>query len=218
LLDAVRDKANRSNTILTDARLGDMLTEVEARVNRVLRRPEQIVRATVTPVSGFTNLPTGFLEMRSVELLGGSVPIPIKFATLDELDRARAQYRDTVNDARWYGIHGAQVEWVPAFSASNTRLVEWTYYRTLIPLVAPSDSNFLLLAHPDVYVHGMLREVYEFLHDPDKSDRAEERFKAALVDAIDAGRRQEATRGPLIRNFPVIGTPGAPAPRSRTTA
>ncbi len=142
LVSAIAGWLNRSDLA---ARIPEFIRLTEARLNRLLRDPEQIVAATVSFTAGSGALPADFGEMIAIGPQGYrlSQVTPGEFGT----------YRSQAGEARVYAVIGENVSILPANASVTLPIV---YYRAIPPLVADSSSNWLLSRAPDVYLWGCL--------------------------------------------------------------
>ena len=151
---SVADFLNRSD--LT-AVIPDFIRMTEAELNRVLRTREMSVR-TRAPVSGqYVKLPVDFLGMRNIELLTEPVTV-LEYRNLQNLDAHRAA--DSTGKPLFYSIMQNNIEFAPVPDSEYT--LEIVYYQSL-PALADNTTNWLLDAHPDIYLYGSLMQSAPYL-------------------------------------------------------
>ena len=151
---SVADFLNRSD--LTDV-IPDFIRMTEAELNRVLRTREMSVR-TRAPVSGqYVKLPVDFLGMRNIELLTEPVTV-LEYRNLQNLDAHRAA--DSTGKPLFYSIMQNNIEFAPVPDSEYT--LEIVYYQSL-PALADNTTNWLLDAHPDIYLYGSLMQSAPYL-------------------------------------------------------
>lgn len=134
----------------------DFIALAEARFNRVIRHPEMETAGTVSATSESTALPAGFLEMRSV-WREDSPDAPLDYFPPSHLRTMRASA--TNGDPTAYTIVGGNLILAPVPASETIGL----YYYTKIPALSDSaTTNWLLTAHPDLYLFASLAaaEVY----------------------------------------------------------
>ena len=154
LQESVADFLNRSD--LTDV-IPDFIRMTEAELNRVLRTREMSVR-TRAPVSGqYVKLPVDFLGMRNIELLTEPVTV-LEYRNLQNLDAHRAA--DSTGKPLFYSIMQNNIEFAPVPDSEYT--LEIVYYQSL-PALADNTTNWLLDAHPDIYLYGSLMQSAPYL-------------------------------------------------------
>ena len=151
---SVADFLNRSD--LTDV-IPDFIRMTEAELIRVLRTREMSVR-TRAPVSGqYVKLPVDFLGMRNIELLTEPVTV-LEYRNLQNLDAHRAA--DSTGKPLFYSIMQNNIEFAPVPDSEYT--LEIVYYQSL-PALADNTTNWLLDAHPDIYLYGSLMQSAPYL-------------------------------------------------------
>ena len=151
---SVADFLNRSD--LTDV-IPDFIRMTEAELNRVLRTREMSVR-TRAPVSGqYVKLPVDFLGMRNIVLLTEPVTV-LEYRNLQNLDAHRAA--DSTGKPLFYSIMQNNIEFAPVPDSEYT--LEIVYYQSL-PALADNTTNWLLDAHPDIYLYGSLMQSAPYL-------------------------------------------------------
>lgn len=139
----------------------DFITLFEANVNRRLRVRQQETTATLTPSSGSTTLPTDYLSWRRVTWTG---------STRRDLDYVHPSYLQAAypdNPSGYptvFTIEGSSLKIRPI---DDTDL-EFDYYAKVPSLSTSATTNWLLTAHPDVYLFGSLAEAQGYVIDIDK--------------------------------------------------
>ena len=144
---------------VTDAVLSDCVVMFESVANRQLRVRQMETSTTLTPSSGEATLPTDYLAWRSVTWEGDPT-VQLEYV---EPRWMRAAYNSTDADTPTvFTIEGSTFSLRPTSTTSVT-----LRYWQKIPDLATNSTNWLLSAHPDVYLHGCLYEVYKYLRDAD---------------------------------------------------
>ena len=163
---AIANWLNRSD--LT-ARIPEFITLAEASFNRILRARDMLVRSTASVTNQYISIPTDFLEMLNIELTSTSPPKRLVYITSDRSDDYREKQNNTAGTPGYYTIEGNSIQLLPTPSASVT--VQLNYYQDIPALsgLADSDNNWLLLAHPDVYLYGTLMQASPYLMDQEKT-------------------------------------------------
>jgi len=160
---AIANWLNRSD--LTD-RIPEFITLAEASFNRILRVRDMLVRSTASVTSQYISIPTDFLEMLNIELTSTSPPKRLVYITSDRSDDYREKQNNQTGTPDYYTIEGNSIQLLPTPSASVT--VQLNYYQDIPALsgLADSANNWLLLAHPDVYLYGTLMQASPYVMDP----------------------------------------------------
>ena len=160
---AVANWLNRSD--LT-SRIPEFITLAEASFNRTLRTKDMLTRATTSTDAQYVALPSDFQEMLNVELTSTDPPRRLIYATSDRSDDYRRQKSDKAGIPVHYTIEGLTLQLNPTPDINYT--IQMNYYRDIPALStkADSDANWLLLAHPDIYLYGTLLQSAPYLMDP----------------------------------------------------
>jgi hypothetical protein len=160
---AVANWLNRSD--LTD-RIPEFISLAEAGFNRNLRVRDMLVRSTASVTSQYISIPTDFLEMLNIEITSTSPPKRLVYITSDRSDDYREKQNNETGTPDYYTIEGNSIQLLPTPSASVT--VQLNYYQDIPALsgLADSGNNWLLLAHPDVYLYGTLMQASPYVMDP----------------------------------------------------
>ncbi len=126
------------------ARIPEFIQLTEARLNRLLRDPDQLVTGTIAMTAGVGPLPADFGQMVAFGVAGSRLsPVtPGEFGT----------YQAQAGDARVYTVSAGNVMTLPSGSTS----IPITYYRSIPPLSTDGATNWLLVRAPDLYLYGSL--------------------------------------------------------------
>ena len=163
LKTAVANWLNRSD--LTD-RIPEFITLAEASFNRNLRTRDMLVRSTASITSQYISIPTDFLEMLNIELTSTTPPKRLVYITSDRSDDYREQQKNKTGTPDYYTIEGDAIQLFPTPDVSLT--VQLSYYQDIPALsgLADSGNNWLLLAHPDIYLYATLMQASPYVMDP----------------------------------------------------
>ena len=139
----------------------DFVILAESKIFRVLRTPEMETKDAAFSITGeYVALPTGFLEVRS--FMTNSTPrTPIEFMPDDT---QVTSYKTTNSKPLFFNIVGSNFRFAPPPSSTVTA--------TLVYYVAPStvstgstETNWILTAHPDLYLAATLAEGFARAQD-----------------------------------------------------
>ena len=160
---AVANWLNRSD--LT-SRIPEFIDLAEASFNRNLRTRDMLVRTTTTASAQYIGLPADFLEMQNIELTSTDPPKRLIYATSDRSDDFRQQRSNKIAEPIYYTIEGKAIQLMPTPDTDYT--LQINYYKTVPALSDALDSgdNWLLVAHPDVYLYATLMQASPYLMDP----------------------------------------------------
>lgn len=161
------------DTTFTDM-VPDFIKLAEVRFNRILRTTDmEETLASTALVDGAASLPAGFLAFKELRYVGDVnytlQPKPIEWI--------RAQASNTGDGAQYFAVTGSQVVCWPEAGS-----IRGTYYEE-IPDLATNSTNWLLTAHPDLYLFATLVEAALFIQDDSRIPLWAEKA-SALLDAV----------------------------------
>ena len=171
--------ADRSDVATTD-RYDDFLRIVEAKVNRVLKTLKMTNRATLPTQEGknYYGLPSDFEGIRDLQINdpeGESAVVTLQYLTPEQLnEEANSIYK---SDQTYYSIITDQLHIYPARQDS---IIEMVYYKKVPQINDTTTTNWLSDENPDVYVFGVLVEIFAFVKDPESSMLWSSRYEQAL--------------------------------------
>ncbi len=179
------------------ARIPELITLAETRLNRVMRHRLAETDATVTTTVGsrWVALPAGFTEPLRlwIERAGGREELPFLEASLIAASSLR----------------GAPGAWtIDGANLAFDRPCDQAYALTLRMLkrFALSDAaptNALLSDAPDIYLFATLSEAAPFLRDADLADAYETKLGRAISEANAKDARSRAARR-LVTELPAL--------------
>lgn len=147
----------------------DFVTLAEDRINRVLRVGEMEQELWDSIFEGYITLPSSTVAVKSL-WMDGKPDRPLESRPYDDLLRMGTQTTPT------------------AWARTGDRLyfngdgdVAGIVYRR-IPALADNDENWLLTAHPNVYLYGTLAELYSYTRNIPQVDYWTTKFEATLAD------------------------------------
>jgi hypothetical protein len=128
----------------------DWIDLCEADFNRRLRVSNMETSTTFTVDSEEESLPSGFLELRNIQLNTNPVK-SLTFMSPQEMDR---RYGGISGEPSYFCVIGNQFQFAPPPDGSYT--CEVTYYAAFDAISASTTTNWVLTNHPDVYFYGAL--------------------------------------------------------------
>jgi len=142
------------HTLFT-SRVPEFIALFEATANRRLQVRQMETSATLTPSSGSVSLPTDYLAWRRVTWTGSS-RVDLEYVQPSYLQSA---YPTSPSDIpRVFTIEGSTLKVRPV---DDTDL-DFDYYAKVPVLSVSNTTNWLLTAHPDLYLFGSLVEAEMF--------------------------------------------------------
>lgn len=189
LKTAIASWAHRSN--ISDSVISDFVSLAEAEFNRALRCAQQETRSTLNVSSRYTALPADFLELRRIEYDGSPV-YPLN--SLTPYQQTGYRQNQPTGEPVYYSIVGTDIEIVPTQTSAS---VDILYYAKIAALSDSNTTNWLLTAHPDLYLAECLRQLGIYTKD----DNAIARYGAQVAEAIRTIRQLDAAKrfaGPMV--------------------
>jgi hypothetical protein len=181
---AVASWNHRTGDTAFEALIPDFIRLAEARFNRVLRvRAMEASLASTELVDGAVSLPSGFLAFKEVRYDGSPT------------------YTLSPKPVEWVRNQDALAASPLHYAVTNTQIVCWptagsikgTYYEE-IPALADNATNWLLTAHPDLYLFAALVESVLYTQDDTRIPLWAEKT-AALLDAVQSSDNANAING-----------------------
>ncbi len=148
----------------------DFITLFESTANRRLRVRAQIATTSLVPSNGSCTIPSDYIESIRVTRLS-TIPQDLEWL---EPSMLKIVYPDQLQivtppqyaiPAAFFTIEGTTLFVRPKDDASNVELV---YYQKIPALSVSNTTNWLLTAHPDIYLFGSLVEASNFGVDDDR--------------------------------------------------
>ena len=128
----------------------------EACANRRLRVRQQEATAALTPAGGVAALPADYLSWRRLTWTGN----PRQELAYVEPSWLQAAYPDAPTDIpRVFTIEGGNILTMPLDPADTA--LELVYLQQ-VPALAANSTNWLMSAHPDLYLFGALTEAQAY--------------------------------------------------------
>ena len=163
------------------------LAEAGFNKNEELRLKPSIVRATATFDGQYEALPSDYLEMLNLTVDVSGETKKLQFLTMNQMDNYRAAFTSP-NVPKYYSIVGGQLELLPT-PPSPGYTAEMVYYAKIPALSDSNTTNWLLTAHPDVYLYGTLIQSAPYLRDDERIATWSTLFTKAVEDAHAADDR-----------------------------
>jgi hypothetical protein len=155
------DRADLTAKIPTFIRL------LEAQLQRKLRVREMLITAPGTVDStGFSALPDDFLALHNLTLTDATGrPTPLTYASKHQLDTARFEKNGT-GQPRLYTLNRTHIEFAPYPDADYAYSL--SYWSKLSYLSSGVPTNWVLEAHPDIYLYGSLLQAAPYLRNDER--------------------------------------------------
>jgi hypothetical protein len=174
-----------SHTLFT-ARVPEFIALFEATANRKLRVRQQEAVATLTPSAGAVSLPADYLDWRRLTFTG-SPRVELDYVEPSWLQAAYPTIPAGIPTV--FTIEGATLTIAPV---SDTPL-ELLYFQKIAALSDTNPTNWLIAAHPDLYLFGAMVEAEMF----GVNDERMPLWKSRRDEIFDEIRElSKTTRGP----------------------
>lgn len=176
------------------SRIPEFVVLAEARFNRVIRAPDMQTRNDAFTVDGqYEAHPTGFIEASRFVLLTSPVT-PLEYVTPEEMADKRTG-RTSSGKPLFYTVAGGYFEFLPTPDSAYTASL--LYYARLTPLA--SALNWLLTAHPDIYLFGALVEAEPYVRNDERFPLWKSRVDSALAELATMNDRKRVGGTPRPR-------------------
>ena len=187
------------------ARIPEFIELAEANFNRVIRQPDMVAKDDSFSIAGrYTTLPTDTLEI--IRIVVDLTPvIVLEYLTPEEISERRIVMSSTGKPYYFTTIGGAtnQLEVLPSPDSTYTSSI--VYYTRIAALSDSATSNWLLAAHPDIYLFGTLVEAEPYLKNDERMPMWTARLDKALNDLKLQGQRERHTASGLRMRSRVLG-------------
>ena len=180
LQSAVARWAGQSSDPAFPDAVTDAISLCEARINREVRAPEMLVRATATISSEFEALPADTLGVWAATLIDGDAEYPLRQVAPDRHAALSSQARN-YSRPNWYSAQGLQMRFQPA--PGSVLAMRLLYLGKVQPLTSTVSCTAMLQAYPDLYLFGSLNFLGEYVEDSDRLSRFEARYQSAVEGA-----------------------------------
>jgi hypothetical protein len=154
--------------------------------------------------SRYTTLPSDTLEI--VRIVIDLTPvIVLEYMTPEEISERRIVMNATGKPYYFTTVGGStnQLEVLPSPDSSYTSSI--VYYTRIAALTDSATSNWLLAAHPDIYLFGTLVEAEPYLKNDERMPMWTARLDKALNDLKLQGERERHTASGLRMRSRVLG-------------
>lgn len=177
LIATVIDEMNDSSL---EAKVPRFIYLAEAEFDRLLygSGDEVTSTSTITASDVATAVPSDFKQLLSLSISGDSATVLAQLSP-DDLAAAYADAAAGVPES--YALVDGAFRWGPVPDADYT--LSCTYVRGIQKLSDANPTNWLLQAHPDLYLHGALRQAEMHGWNDDRS-RMFDQFIDAIVAEI----------------------------------
>lgn len=172
------------------SRIPEGVQLTEAKLNRELRVTDQETRSATFTIGGeYVSQPTDFLQVKSFY-----VNNPKRNLVYYADDLLTAVHGSTNGTPENYSIQAGSFRFGPYPTTSGT-VVATLVYAAKIPSLTSTSVNWVLASHPDVYLYGVVAEMYAFAKDHANTKLYGELFMQQ-IDRLKAWSDRKANRDP----------------------
>ena len=187
------------------SRIVEFIELAEANFNRLIRQPDMVAKDdSFALASRYNTLPTNTLEI--IRIVVDLTPvIVLEYLTPEEISERRIVMSATGKPYYFTMIGGStnQLEVLPSPDSTYTSSI--VYYTRIAALSDSATSNWLLAAHPDIYLFGTLVEAEPYLKNDERVPMWTARLDKALNDLGLQGQRERHTASGLRMRSRVLG-------------
>jgi len=155
----------------------DFITLAEASFNRILKTRQMETSDSLTPSSGLVTLPTDYLELRRI-YIDTDTPIELEYLPPEQFYvKFPILTNSSISPSRYYTIEADQIRLSDEVTTNDIKIL---YYAKIPALSVSNTTNWLLTAHPDLYLAGALGVAYGVI----KNAEQEAKWLAVAGDII----------------------------------
>ena len=158
---AVADFLNRDDLTAT---LPSFIALAEASLNRHIRAPEMVTRATVTIDTEYESRPSDWMETIRYQVNTNPITV-LEFVTPEEAIIQKTKF-SAAGTPIYFSTVGTQFQHIPAPDSVYTG--ELMYYARIPALSDTNTTNWLLTANPDIYLYATLVQTAPYLKEDER--------------------------------------------------
>lgn len=187
LVASAAEWLNRSDL---DDKIPEFIAFAERKFNRTLRTVEMEARSTAVLTGDSLELPSDFLALRSIQV----DDTVLAYITPDETFAATDQ-----GSPLFYTITDGQFFFRPIPDSGDVTL---TYYAAIPALSVSEPTNWLLTAHPDIYLWATLLQAEAYIWNDQRLELWKTALDEALAELLSLNRKKRS--GPIRLRSPII--------------
>lgn len=198
LKTAVADWLNRSD--LTSA-IADFVQIAEAGLKRDDRLRKHQYSGSISVSADGYSLPSDFQSLEALAHDGTTYFGPVEIVGADQLGALKGQY-GSAGVPRYAAIVDGVLYFAP--EPDGAYALTLTYWRKITDLSDSNTTNWLLTAHPDVYLYGALVQAGVYLKDADLKATAEMELERR-IQSVHTATWNASFSGTMRRQFKAFG-------------
>jgi hypothetical protein len=184
---SIADFLNRSD--LTSV-IPDFITMAESQINRRLMKDgpvrDMMGRSDATIDDEYIAVPSDFLGAKAIYLDPNY--LPLDFVSPEEIVQRKTLYPNESGDPQVFSVVGGQFQFWP-WGGTGSFSGELTYWKTIPALTSTNTTNWLLTAHPDIYLYTSLVQSAPYLRDDARLQVWATLAETALSDLTEADKK-----------------------------
>lgn len=166
-------------------------TEMYQNSSAVLNVRSGETRSTAVTSGRYLELPPGFIEMRRLRLDLSGQSNDVRFRAPEQM-----QFDSTTGLPSFFTVT-SQIEFNRTPDAVYT--VEMQFYAEFVPLSTTNTTNLVLTNNPNIYLFGVLKELFNFTQDTENMQKYEAKFLSAIRGANKLDKRGRYGPAPAMR-------------------
>ncbi len=179
-------------TDLSTTEIPEAIALAERRFNREIWTPDREASATLTASAETVALPADFWSIRTA-YVDSSPRWTLEQVSLGDL---RDMYPTAeTGKPRHFAIVGGYMHLGPVPASSTS--IKLNYYEEIATLSGSVADNWLIINHPDVYLHGSLAELHNLLRDTEGMGIHEAKVAQRIRELNKLGIRKRHAVTPL---------------------
>lgn len=184
--------ASWSNRDDLDGNLAEFIALAERRLNRRLRVGAMETTATLSATTETVALPADFAGARAL-YIDGNPDYVLKQMPLSALRELHPWTATGTPEA--FAVHGSNIILGPAPSATTS--LKLAYWQAITPLSASATTNWLLTAHPDLYIAASMVELLLYTQFTEDAAVWDQRTEAKIDEINTRSKRDQYGHTPL---------------------
>ena len=188
----------RDNDANLVSALPDLLVNLEARIAREVVHSSMYVTTTLSITGRSGVLPTDCLELVSLTKQAGAASRQMNSVTSEVL--REGPHWDGTGEPCQFAIENRNVVIAPAAGSTTPTVFDIVYRARYPALTTPTSTNYLLLNHFDLYLHGLLYEACRYNRDREGASEHNAEYvdrrrtlEAQDTDYLSSGSRNRQT-------------------------
>lgn len=200
LKSAIADFLNRTD--LTSV-IPTFISLAESQMRRDVRHWKMEIRTDLTITGDTANLPSGFLEAKSVtyKSAADSTEKPLEYVSQATLEERKYNSEDLVATPEYFTVVSesatAKLKLFPTPPASDDDDISLRYIGAFATLGDAQASNFILEEAPDAYLYGSLIHSAPYLKDDERIAIFAQMYSAAINKLNTTSDQSEYKHGRL---------------------